>query len=88
MTSRFADGLAEGTKWRSAWVCGRRVVAGCGRDAVVAWFAKGLEEGSVAERLVGLLALVVVDAPLADEGVLQDLAGLESQACADGREGY
>lgn len=43
----------------------------------MAWLTEGLEEGGSAERFVELLALLLVDAPLADECVFQDLARLE-----------
>lgn len=52
-------------------------------DAVVAWFAEGLQEGGVAGRLECRLFLLV-DAPFADESVLEDLARSEGQASSYG----
>lgn len=54
-------------------------------DAVVAWFAEGLQEGGIAGRLECRL-LLLVDAPLADESVLEDLARSEGEASAYRRQ--
>ena len=60
-------------------------MARCGLlDAVVAWFAEGLQEGGIAGRLECSRLLLLVDAPLADESVLEDLARSEGQASSYG----